>query len=179
MSFVQISIDFSFALRAFVRENRCLEPRTSSLIIPGCEKKWKKGQIRDFAGSNLILNNKPREKKKISNLVLARGKTLCNDSVTASSSTYDRRSSLSLSLPGWIPRSSKACPTRINGNKMNVTRDVHCSLAQLYYLSWYSATVTINYGRPAGPCVTITTRCSILLTRHRTRRCRYNISIDR
>lgn len=97
MSFVQISIDFSFALRAFVRENRCLEPRTSSLIIPGCEKKWKKGQIRDFAGSNLILNNKPREKKKISNLVLARGKTLCNDSVTASSSTYDRRSSLSLS----------------------------------------------------------------------------------
>ena len=132
-----------------------LEPRTSSLIIPGCEKKVeerKQIRIRDFAGHgrssfelNEIIRNKERKKGKEKRSILESStsarKTLQRLSYRLLLLLLDLRSTiLSLSVDGSSKRS-----TRINGNKMNVTRDVHCSPAQLYYLSWCSATVTINY----------------------------------
>lgn len=153
MSFVQISIDCSFAFRAFIRENGCLEPRTSSLIIPGCEKKWKKGRNSEISRDGVpigepskIINREGKRNKKEKRSIL--------ESSTSARKTLQRlryrllldlRSTILSSLAGWILDPPRFVRRGINGNKMNVTRDVHCSLAQLYYLSWYSATVTINY----------------------------------
>lgn len=150
-SYKSLSIVLSHSVHLY--ENGCLEPRTSSLIIPGCEKKWKKGRNSEISRDGVpigepskIINREGKRNKKEKKSIL--------ESSTSARKTLQRlryrllldlRSTILSSLAGWILDPPRFARRGINGNKMNVTRDVHCSLAQLYYLSWYSATVTINY----------------------------------